>query len=50
MKIEYISPNRLTHTLVSIRIPPNMNDNLSVRFFSYYYFFGTGKQLADCGA
>jgi hypothetical protein len=44
-----ISGNRLTHPIASVTIPPNMNANPSVRFFSYYYFYGTENQLAVGG-
>jgi len=45
-----ISMIRLTHPCNSVTIPAIVNANKSVRFFNYYYFYGTENQTAVGGA
>jgi hypothetical protein len=48
--IVLISDHRLTHILLYVKIPRNMNQEKSIRFFSSYYFYGTENQHAVGGA
>ena len=48
--IALILDRRLTHPHLYVKIPRNMNQEKSTRFFSSYYFYGTENQHAVGGA